>query len=59
MTDHDLDETYTAMSQALGRVGEREAALFLATLSLALIARQSHAGEVLSLIAQAEALVQA
>jgi len=59
MTDHDLDETYTAMSQALGRVGEREAALFLATLSLALIARQSDAGEVLPLIAQAEALVQA
>ena len=59
MTDHDLDEAYTALSQALGRVGEREAALFLATLSLALIARQPDAGTVLPLIAQAESLVQA
>jgi hypothetical protein len=56
MTDHDLDQSYTALSKALTRVGEDKAALFLATLSLALLAREADASTVLPLIAQAERL---
>jgi hypothetical protein len=56
MTDHDLDQSYTALSKALAKVGEEKAALFLATLSLALLARQPDAEAVLPLIAQAERL---
>jgi hypothetical protein len=56
MTDHDLDQSYTALSKALARVGEDKAALFLATLSLALLAREADAAAVLPLIAQAERL---
>ncbi|RJG05504.1 hypothetical protein D3870_05255 [Noviherbaspirillum cavernae] len=56
MTDHDLDRAYTALSNALAQVGEDKAALFLATFSLALLARQSDAEAVLPLIAQAERL---
>ncbi|MGH8808054.1 MAG: hypothetical protein ACREX0_09270 [Noviherbaspirillum sp.] len=56
MTDHDLDRAYTALSKALAQVGEDKAPLFLATLSLALLARQSDADAVLPLIAQAERL---
>jgi hypothetical protein len=51
----DLDRTYTALCQALGRAGEAKAPLFLATLSLALIARQASAEDVLPLIDEAEA----
>lgn len=56
MTDHDLDQSYTALSKALARVGEDKAALFLATLSLVLLARETDAAAVLPLIAQAERL---
>ncbi len=56
MSDDDLDQTYTALSEALGRVGEQKAALFLATLSLELLARQPDAQTVLPVIAMAERL---
>jgi hypothetical protein len=58
MTDQDLDQSYTALAQALARVGEGSAPLFLATLSLALLARQADANAVLPLIAQAERLAR-
>lgn len=58
MTDTDLDTAYTALSQALARVGDDKASLFLATLSLALLARQPDANAVLPLIEQAERLSQ-
>lgn len=59
MTDADLDTAYTALSQALGRVGEERATLLLAMLNLQLIARLGSAAEVLPLIANAEVQCQA
>lgn len=59
MNDQDLDRSYTALSEALGRVGADRTALLLATLSLALLAREAHAEPVLELIAQAERLANA
>ncbi|KQW36476.1 hypothetical protein [Rhizobacter sp. Root404] len=56
MTGDDLDRSYTALSEALGRVGEDRSALLLATLSLALLAREDDVQSVLDLIAQAERL---
>ncbi|WP_092007003.1 hypothetical protein [Polaromonas sp. OV174] len=56
MTEHQLDQSYTALAQATARVGEAKAPLFLATLSLALITRQADAAEALALISQAERL---
>jgi hypothetical protein len=56
MTDHELDEIYTALSDALARVGEAKAPLLLATLALALLARQADAGSALPLIEQARQL---
>ena len=56
MTESQLDQTYTALAQATARVGEAKAPLFLATLSLALMTRQTDAAEALALIAQAERL---
>ena len=58
MTGDDLDRHYTALSEALGRVGEDKSALLLATLSLALLARETELGAALELIAQAERLAQ-
>ncbi len=51
-----LDQTYTALAQATARVGEAKAPLFLATLALALLSRQTDTTEALNLIAQAERL---
>lgn len=56
MTHHELDQSYTALCVALARVGEARAPLMLATLSLALIARQADAVSALALIEQAERL---
>lgn len=53
---HQLEQTYTALAEATARVGEGKAPLFLATLALALLSRQSDAAEALALIAQAERL---
>jgi hypothetical protein len=51
-----LDQTYTALAEATARVGESKAPLFLATLALALLSRQTDAAQGLALIAQAERL---
>ena len=51
-----LDQTYAALAEATARVGEAKAPLFLATLSLALLSRQTDAAQALALIAQAERL---
>jgi len=56
MNAEELDRAYTALSEALGRVGADKASLMLATLSLALLARQDDAQTVLPLIEQAERL---
>lgn len=53
---HPLDQTYTALAEATARVGEAKAPLFLATLALALLSRQSDASAALALISQAERL---
>lgn len=58
MSEHDLDLTYTALSQALAKAGEDKAGLLLSTLSLALIARQAAAADVLPLIEDALRLSQ-
>lgn len=55
-TPNPLDQTYAALAEATARVGEAKAPLFLATLSLALLSRQSDAAQALALIAQAERL---
>ncbi|MBP0496406.1 hypothetical protein [Roseomonas indoligenes] len=57
MHAEDLDRSYTALCQALERVGEGKAPLLLAMVSLALIARQASAEDVLPLIAQAAASI--
>ena len=54
MTDADLDRSYSALCEALTRVGEDKAPLFLSMLSLSLICRLQQADEVLPLMAHAE-----
>ncbi|NYT37457.1 hypothetical protein ERD78_11320 [Allopusillimonas soli] len=54
MTDRDLDKSYTALCEAVTRIGEHRAPLFLAMLALSLIARQDSADQALALIRQAE-----
>lgn len=49
-----LDLSYTELCHAMARVGEPQALLFLATLCLAMIAREPSADAVLSAIRQAE-----
>lgn len=56
MNAEELDETYSMLSEAIGRVGPGRAPLFLATLSLALLARQPNSEDALYLVAQAERL---
>jgi hypothetical protein len=53
-----LDLCYTALAEALGRVGADKAPLLLATLSLALIAHESDPHPILDLVAQAERLAR-
>lgn len=53
MTDTDLDRAYTALSETLGAVGEKEAPLFLSMVCLALMARCERAEDVLPLIERA------
>ncbi|MBL0946482.1 MAG: hypothetical protein IBJ04_19385 [Hydrogenophaga sp.] len=53
MTDTDLDTSYTALCKALGDVGEPQAPLMLAMLSLSLLARLPDAAAALPLIEQA------
>src|SRR3546814_4679875 len=40
VTEQDLDTSYTALAEAIARVGQERAPLFLAMLALSLIARQ-------------------
>ncbi|MDP1566901.1 MAG: hypothetical protein Q8M91_06270 [Polaromonas sp.] len=54
MTDADLDRSYTALCEALAAVGEAQAPLLLAMLSLSLLSRFERADEVLPLIANAQ-----
>ncbi len=58
MTASELDQTYSALAEATTRVGEAKAPLFLAALSLSLLAKQADATAVLHLIDQAERLAQ-
>jgi hypothetical protein len=53
---YQLDQIYTALAEATARVGESKAPLFLATLALALLSRQTDDAQVLALITQAERL---
>ena len=54
MTDADLDRSYSALCEALTRVGEDQALLFLSMLCLSLISRLPQADDVLPLLAHAE-----
>jgi hypothetical protein len=54
MTDAQLDEVYTALAQAVARVGEAQAPLFLSMLSLQLLSRQPDAERALDFIRGAE-----
>jgi hypothetical protein len=54
MSAQDLDQTYTALCNALASVGEAQAQSFLAMLSLSLIAHSPSTLQVLTLIAQAQ-----
>ena len=58
MSSDDLEVAYTALSEALGRVSIEQSGLLLATLSLALLARENDVEQALALIAQAERLAQ-
>jgi len=56
MQTNDLDIAYTALAEAIGRVGESNAQLMLATLSLSLISKLDKLDAAIALIAQAEKL---
>ncbi|MDP3253726.1 MAG: hypothetical protein Q8M77_17620 [Hydrogenophaga sp.] len=53
MTDADLDQSYSAVCEALARVGEAGAPMLLSMLCLSLMSRFDRADEVLPLIANA------
>ncbi len=55
MNNDELDQVYTSMAQALTRVGESRAPLFLSILGLSLLSRLPNAEDALALMAQAEA----
>lgn len=59
MTTHDLDQSYTALCNAMNEVGEANAQQFLAMLSLSLLARADNAAEVMVLIENARIQCQA
>ncbi len=54
MNHEELDQVYTSMAQALTRVGESRAPLFLSILGLSLLSRLPSAQDALALLAQAE-----
>ena len=54
MSDQDLDQSYSALCNALASVGAAQAPLFLSMLCLSLMARSESAAQVLPLIAQAQ-----
>ena len=53
MNPEDLDTSYTALCKALGDVGQDNAALFLAMVSLALMSQSNALDAVLQMIAEA------
>jgi hypothetical protein len=53
MTDTDLDQSYSAVCEALTQVGEPQAPMFLAMLCLSLMSRFERADQVLPLIVNA------
>lgn len=55
MNHEELDQVYTSMAQALTRVGESRAPLFLSILGLSLLSRLPSAQEAKALLDQAEA----
>ena len=58
MNSTKLDTTYTALAEAIGRAGEANVPLMLATLSLSLIAKMDNLEMALTLIKQAEELTK-
>ena len=54
MTDQDLDQTYSALCEALAQVGQEQAPLFLSMLCLSLISRAGSASQILPLISNAQ-----
>ncbi|MDI9334398.1 MAG: hypothetical protein QM533_08460 [Cytophagales bacterium] len=56
MNSLELDTAYTALAEAIGRVGEENTQIMLATLSLSLIAKLENSDAALLLIEQAEKL---
>lgn len=55
MTDNDLDRSYSALCEALARVGPDKAELFLSMVCLSLMARYERASDVLPLIDNVQA----
>lgn len=53
MKPEDLDASYTALCKALGEVGQDNANLFLAMLSLSLISQSNSPDKVLQMIVEA------
>jgi hypothetical protein len=55
LTDNELDQSYSALRDALADVGEDKAELFLTMVCLALMARYERISDVLPLIANVQA----
>lgn len=55
MKADELDLAYTRLCEAMARVGETQAPLFLAMVSLALMSRQANPQDTLAAIERAEA----
>lgn len=56
MSENELEQTYTALAECIGRVGENKTSLLLATLALDLLSQQADAQDALAHILQAERL---
>ncbi|MES1980600.1 MAG: hypothetical protein V4451_21370 [Pseudomonadota bacterium] len=56
MTTAELDETYTVLAETTNRVGEANASVFLAMLTLSLLSRHGDVSEARELIRTAEQL---
>jgi hypothetical protein len=58
MNEAQLEQTYTALAECIGRVGEDKTPLLLATLALDLLSQQPDAQAALAHILQAEQLAK-
>ena len=56
MSENELEQTYTALAECIGRIGENKTSLLLATLALDLLSQQADAEAALAHILQAERL---